>query len=224
MKLTDAKLRALKATGKTTRISDGAGLFIELTPKGSRLWRLAYRFEGKQKLLALGSYPEVSLMLARQKCEEAKRMLASWIDPSAEKQRIRKEQKTKAEKERFTFRTVAMEWIEFQKETWAASNLKKKLLLLDILFQSLGDKPVGDVAPADILAVLRPVEAAGKVVTAHALAQTANQICRFARACGYCLYNAADGLTCVLRPIESRHYACLTSPYDVGRLMRAIDA
>lgn len=222
-KLTDARIRALKATGKVQKISDGGGLYIHVTEKSSRLWRLAYQFEGKQKLLALGGYPALSLAEARKQRDSAKGLLAKGIDPAVEKKRAKYEVQRETDLVARTFRAVALEWVEVQKDSWAASNLKKKMRLLEMLFYVMGDKPIAHIIPADILAILRPIEACGKNVTAHALAQTANQVCRYARVCGYCVFNAADGLTKVLKPIESKHYACLTSPADVGRLLRFID-
>lgn len=222
-KLKDSQIRALKPTGKVQKISDGGGLYLHVTEKGSKLWRMAYSFEGKQKLLSLGAYPEVSLLDARRRRDEAKQQLANGIDPSAEKKRIKLEARQTAEAASRTFRVVAAEFVETQENVWATNNIKKKIRLLNMLYDAFGDKPIEEVTPTDILAVARPLDACGKTVTAHTLVQTANQVCRFARACGYCVFNAADGLTSVLRPIQARHRPCITEPVEVGQLLRAID-
>ncbi len=150
-------------------------------------------------------------------------MLKAGLDPNAEKIRQKVEAKEQAAMAGRTFKAVALEWLDVQEEIWAASNYKKKLRLLEILFNAFGDKPITELVPADILAVLKPIDACGKTVTAHALAQTASQVCRYARACGYCTFNAADGLNSVLRPIKSKPRAALLNPADVGRLLRDID-
>ena len=222
-KLTDARLRGLKASGKTQKIADGGGLYIELTPQGAKLWRLAYRFDGKQKKMALGKYPEVSLAEARNRRDAAKALLAEGKDPATEKKRAKVEAEKAAIAEAMTFERVAYEWLDVQKETWAASNFKKKLRLVETLVRAFGQKPISELMPVDIATIIKPIDACGKTVTAHALAQTASQVCRFARASGYCMFNAADGLTSVLRPIKSKPRAALLDPADIGRMLRAID-
>lgn len=222
-KLTDTRLRSLKGNGKIQKISDGQGLYIHVTPTGSRLWRMAYSFAGKQKTLSFGKYPEVALGDARRLCLEAKELLAKDLDPGAEKKRIKAEIEKVAEMKARTFHAVALEWLDTQKDGWATSNYKKKKRLVDILSANIGEKPIAHIIPADILSVIRPIEACGKNVSAHVLAQTANQICRYARTCGYCMFNAADGLTSVLKPIQSRHYSCITDLVEIGRLLRSID-
>ena len=109
MKLTDAKLRALKPTGKTQKISDGGGLYIHLSPAGGKLWRLFYRFDGKQKTLALGKYPDVSLVEARKRREEARELLGQGIDPGEHKKQIKAAVAAEAVEQAITFEAVARE-------------------------------------------------------------------------------------------------------------------
>lgn len=161
--------------------------------------------------------------MARDKREQAKALLEQDIDPSAEKKRVKAEARQEQEEAARTFRAVALEYVATQESVWAASNMKKKLRLLERLFAAIGDKPVTQIIPADILEVARPYDDCGKTVTAHAIVQAASQVCRYARACGYCVYNAADGLTKVLRPIRSKHRACLKDATKLGQLLRDID-
>ena len=222
-KLTDTRLRAIKGTGRVQKLSDGHGLYIHVSPTGSRLWRMAYSFDGKQKTLSFGRYPDTSLADARKRCAEARELLAKGIDPGAEKKRIKAEAAMASEIATRTFDAVANEWLEIQKDDWAESNYKKKLRIVGILSACIGEKPIAHIQPVDILAAIRPYDACGKASWAHSLAQTASQICRFARTCGYCMFNAADGLTGVLKPIRSKHHACITNPAEAGRLLRSID-
>lgn len=223
MSLTDTTIRNAKPSEKPQKLFDGNGLYLYVSPSGGKLWRLKYRIADKEKVLSLGKYPAVSLKQARARMNEAKEKLANGIDPSEEKKRIKEKSKQEAEIAAKTFRIVALEWLETQKDTWASTNLKKKTRLLEALFNQIGEKPISEIVPSDILAVLRSYEACGKIVTAHALAQTANQVGRYARACGYCVFNAGDGLTGVLKPIQSRHYPCLTDPQEVGKLLQDIE-
>lgn len=118
---------------------------------------------------------------------------------------------------------VAQEWFETKKDVYAASNIKKKQWLIDLLNEHIGNKPITTLIPADVLGAIRPVEAAGHSVTAHKMAETAGQVCRFARTCGYIVFNPADSLKETLKPIQTKHYATLTDPAAVGHLLRCID-
>lgn len=223
MPLTDTTIRNAKPTEKPQKLFDGNGLYLFISPSGGKLWRLKYRIADKEKVLSLGKYPAVSLKQARARVNEAKEKLANGIDPSLEKRQQKEKSKQEAEIAAKTFRIVALECLETQKDTWAITNLKKKTRLLETLFSQIGQKPISEIVPQDILAAIRPYEACGKIVTAHALAQTASQVGRYARACGYCVFNAGDDLTRVLKPIQSRHYPCITDPQEVGKLLQDIE-
>ena len=182
-----------------------------------------YRFGGKRKALSFGAYPAVSLKEARRKRDKAKELLASDIDPGAQEKAAKEEAVAAAREQALTFGVVAQEWFVTKKDSYAATNIKKKLWLMNALNEKIGEKPISKLTPSDILAAFRPVEAAGHSVTAHKLAGTAGQICRFARTCGYIVFNPADGLKEVLKPIQSKHYATITDPEAVGHLLRCID-
>ena len=223
MPLTDTALRNLKPDGTPSKLADSEGLYLYVSPTGGKLWRMDYRFAGKRKTLSFGAYPTVSLKDARARRDNAKELLAKDIDPGAHKKAAKAEAEAAAREQALTFSVVAQEWFETKKDAYAASNIKKKQWLIDLLNERIGNKPITTLVPADILAAIRPVEAAGHSVTAHKMAETAGQVCRFARTCGYIVFNPADGLNEVLKPIQTKHYATLTDPAAVGHLLRCID-
>ncbi len=208
---------------KPYKLSTGRGFYLLVMPTGGKLWRYDYRLNGKRKAAALGSFPDVSLKDAAEKQAACRKLIEQGIDPVAEKSRGKREAEQAAKASALTFRAVAQEWLKIKKDEWAASNLKKKEWLLSLLYKGMGDKPVSEIVPADILAVLRLVKADGHNVTARKLAETAGQVCRYARTCGYALFNPADGLKEILRPVQTTHHASLTNPAEVGFLLRCID-
>jgi len=223
MSLTDVFVRNLKPSQIPSKHTDSGGLYLYVSPSGGKLWRMDYRFAGKRKTLSFGAYPAVPLKDARTKRDEAKEKLAKGIDPGEQKKAAKIEAAAIAKDVALTFKVVADEWFKVKIEAYAASNIKKKQWLIGLLCSHMGDKPITKVVPADILAAIRPVEAAGHNVTAHKMAETAGQICRFARTCGHIVFNPADGLKEALKPIQTKHYACLTDPAKVGHLLRCIE-
>ena len=223
MPLSDTTLRTLKSNGTPTKLADSEGLYLYLSPSGGKLWRFDYRYGGKRKTLSLGAYPAVSLKDARRKRDKAKELLANDIDPGAQKKAIKEAAKAAELEQSLTFAVVADEWFATRQDSYAATNIKKKRWLISLLNEYIGEKPITKLTPGDILSAIRPVEAAGHSVTAHKLAETAGQICRFARTCGYIVFNPADGLKEILKPIQTKHYATITDPAEVGHLLRCID-
>src|SRR5271156_3923426 len=139
--LNDTRVRAIKPCKRPIKLSDSGGLYLQIAPHGSKLWRLAYRFDGKQKTLAIGAYPTFTLKAARDKREEAKRLLANGIDPSAQR-RLDKQIKSTGN----TFRAVAEEvLVKLEKEGCADVTLTKKRWLLDFVYQSFGDRPIAEI-------------------------------------------------------------------------------
>jgi integrase len=223
MPLTDVLVRNLKPTNIPSKHTDSGGLYLYVSPSGGKLWRMDYRFAGKRKTLSFGAYPAVPLKDARARRDEAKERLAKGIDPGEQKKTVKIEAAAIAKDVALTFKVVTDEWFEVKKDAYATSNIKKKQWLVGLLLSHLGHKPISKIVPADILAAIRPVEAAGHNVTAHKMAETAGQICRFARTCGYIVFNPADSLKEALKPIQTKHYACLTEPAKVGHLLRCIE-
>lgn len=225
MKLTDAKLRALKPTGKTQKISDGGGLYIHLSPAGGKLWRLFYRFDGKQKTLALGKYPDVSLVEARKRREEARELLGQGIDPGEHKKQIKAAVAAEAVEQAITFEAVAREWYGKKHIAWTPGHQKKILARLENqLFPCLGNRSFSSLEVSDYLGAIQKAEARGTIETAHRLAQLCGQISRYARISGIAKHDVAAGLTEALSPVQTKHYAAITSPADLGHLLLAIDA
>jgi integrase len=220
MALTEARVRSLKTAAKPIKYSDGGGLHLLVSPQGSKLWRLAYRFGGKQKTLALGIYPAVTLSDARQKRDGAKRLLASGIDPShqAKLDRIKKR-----ESGANTFNAVADELLDkMEREGKAAVTLAKKRWLLGLVRPDLGHRPIADISAAEILVPLRKVEAQGNYETARRLRATVGQVFRYAIAAAKAANDATFGLKGALTAPVVTHRAALTNRAAFGGLLRAI--
>lgn len=225
MKLTDAKLRALKPTGKTQKISDGGGLYIHLSPAGGKLWRLFYRFSGKQKTLALGKYPDVSLVEARKRRDEARELLGQGIDPGEKK----KEGKAAAVAAEFakamTYEVVAREWFAKYSQGWTESNRTKILARQENdVFPFLGSLSIGEITAPEVLAVARRIEERGAVDTAHRAMQDCSRIFRYAVATGRGERDPVADLKGALCPARSTSYASIKEPKAIGALLRDIDA
>jgi integrase len=184
MPLSDAKLRTLKPGAKARKISDADGLHILITPGGSRLWRFAYRFAGRQKQLALGAYPLVSLAEARRARDDAKRLLIAGTDPSE----VRKaEELRKRLLSEDSFRAVADEWFRRKQRRWAASYSSRLRSRLEAdLFPKLGPRPIAEIEPLEVLDVVRRVERRDAVEMAKRIMQMASAIFRYGVATGRC--------------------------------------
>lgn len=182
MPLTDTACRNSKPAEKSRKLSDGGGLFLLVQPSGSKLWRYAYRHAGKQKTLAIGAYPEVSLKDARRKHFEARAMLADGIDPSAHKRRLRQ---TKQAAAKNTFEALAREWFEAKRSGWTQGYADRLLSRLNAdLIPPLGKRPIEEIDPPELLAAIRSIEARGAIELAKRMLQVAGQIFRFAVASG----------------------------------------
>ncbi len=209
MPLTDTAIRAAKPQAKPARMFDGAGLYLELSPAGGRLWRLKYRFGGKEKRLSVGAYPEVSLKEARAKGDAARRMLRDGIDPGAAKQARKRQAKLEVTN---AFKVVSQDWIEHQSARWEAQTQKR---IVDSLekdtFPAIGDTPIADLKPADIIAVVRAIEARGAGEAASRVLQRIADVFKFAVMTGRIEMNPIAGLRPgdVLRPRQVQHRAAL---------------
>jgi len=221
MPLTDTAVRNAKTGAKALRIFDGGGMYLEITTKGSKLWRLKYRFGGKGKLLALGVYPDVSLARARQKRDEARKLLADNVDPGEQRKAAKA---TRKMLEANSFEAVALEWISKQKAGWSESHTKKTTTRLsNNVFPWIGNKPIAEIAAPEILAVLRRVEGRGTIDTAHRVGQACGQVFRYAVATGRAQRDPTGDLRGALPVVKQEHFAAITEPSQVGELLRAID-
>jgi integrase len=217
--LNDTRVRNAKHTDRPIKISDSGGLHLLIRPNGSKLWRLAYRFAGKQKTLALGIYPTVTLKHAREKREEAKRLLAENIDPSTQR-RLEKLKATTGN----TFRAVAEEMLlKLEREGRAEVTLVKNRWLLDFAYPAIGERPVAEVTAPEVLAVLRKVEARGRYETAQRLRSTCGMVFRYAIATGRAERDPSVDLRGALTAPKVIHRAAIVDPACIGALLRAIE-
>ena len=243
MPLTDTAIRNAKAQEKPYKLFDGGGLFLLVTPsKGQgvtpngegvtpkvgrkvtptppgKWWRLKYRFEGKERLLSLGTYPEVSLLEAREKREEAKKLLRNGVDPALERQAVKA-----AESGAGSFETVALEWLAKMGKTWVPRHTETITRRLEsFILPRLGPRPINEITAPDLLKVLHMLEARGTVETAHRVKQICGQVFRYAIATGRADRDPSADLRGALAPAKSKHMASITDPKGVAGLLRAID-
>jgi integrase len=221
MPLTDSAIRNAKPSAKYARLFDGGGLYLEVSPAGGKLWRFKYRFGGKEKRLALGAYPAVSLASARDRRDQARKLLAEVIDPGAQR---KAEKAARAGLAANTFEAIAREWIDNRKAGWSESHLKKTTTRLSSnVFPWIGGKPIAEIAAPEILAVLRRIEGRGTIDTAHRVGQACGQVFRYAVATGRAQRDPTGDLRGALPAVKQEHFAAITEPAQVGELLRAIE-
>ncbi len=221
MGLTDLKIRTAATKEKQYKIADSGGLYILITSTGSKLWRFKYRFAGKEKLLALGTYPETSLREAREKRDNAKRLLSENKDPSLEK-RLKK-QRAIYETEN-TFKSVCEAFLEnLETQNLSAKTIKKNRYLAEKLYSDLGSIPISMLEAPDILRALKKIEKTGIKETAKRTCAFTSRVFDFAVIIGKCKYNPVSSLTKALASPLTTNRAALTEKNQIGGLLRAID-
>ena len=204
MKLSDSKIRGLSPSAKTYRVSDGGGLVIRVTPKGRKIWEFRYRFATKEKSLSLGGYPSRSLREAREQRMECERLLLDGVDPSAAR---RKEKLLSVYHNRDSFIQVAEEWRDKKQSGWTESHgIKTWGRLKNHVFPYLGSRPVTEIEPLDILAVIQRIEGNGLTEMSRRVLQLCSSIFRYAKITGRVLHNPAEGLNDALRSHRVTHY------------------
>lgn len=222
MPLTDVAVRTAKPKDKSYKLSDGGGMYLEVSPKGGKWWRLKYRVDGKEKRISLGVYPDVGLKEARQRRDEARKQLAADIDPGEHRKAV---QAAKAEKNANTFEVIAREWHAKQQTAWTERHTGRILARLENdLFPLLGGRPIESITAPELLAVLRRKEGRGAVYSAHRLHQIAGQVFRYAIATGRAERNPTPDLKGALQASKKTHLAAMTDPKQVGGLLRSIDS
>ncbi len=221
MALTDIKIRNAKHGPKPIKMFDERGLFLLLQPSGGKLWRLKYRILGKEKKLSLGIYPDVSLKEARKRRDEARTLLANGTDPVI----VKREQSKSAKKEAAnTFQAIADEFIEKSaKEGKAAVTIKKARWLLSLMEPDLGNRPITEITPADLLETLQKVEAKGHLETARRMRSLAGRVFRYAVATSRASTDPSALLRGALTVPQVKHHSAILEPKAVGELLRAID-
>jgi integrase len=217
--LTALALKNAKPKAKPYRLADGGGMYLEVMPTGARYWRLKYRVAGKEKRLALGVYPDVSLADARIKRDEARNLLREQRDPSAERQIARRKRKLSSAN---TFGALADEWLSKQRTKLAPVTATKAQWLLGMA-GPLSTRPIAEINAPEILGVLRTIEARGTHETAHRVKQRISQVFRYAVATGRAERDPTFDLRGALTPVTTASRAAITDPDAIAHLLRAID-
>jgi integrase len=220
-KLTDPEVKNAKPGAKPIKLFDGEGLFLLIQPKGGKLWRLKYRFGGKEKLLALGTYPEVKLKDARERRLAARELLAKSIDPGEARKAAKSSHTSQAEG---TFEAVAREWhtVIHAVKTSEGHAARTLIRLEQDAFPYMGAMPIAEITAPKLLEALRRVEERGAIETAHRVKQACGQVFRYGIATGRCERDPSADLKDALQPVMVKHHAAITDPKAVGGLLRAI--
>ncbi|WP_417620968.1 tyrosine-type recombinase/integrase [Parasphingorhabdus sp.] len=221
MALTDTAIKAAKHGPKPIKLFDERGLFLLLQPSGGKLWRLKYRILGKEKKLSLGVYPDVTLKEARKRRDEARTLLANGADPASVKLEQARSAKRNAAN---TFKAIADEFIDKSaKEGRAAVTIKKTRWLLSLLENDIGNRPIIDITPADLLECLQKVEAKGHLETARRMRSFAGRVFRYAVATSRATADPSNLLRGALVAPKVTHHSAIIERKAVGELLRAID-
>jgi integrase len=218
MKLTDIACKSAKAKDKAYKLSDGGGLYLEITATGSKLWRMKYRMHGKEKRLSLGLYPTVTLADAREGRENAKKLLVQGHDPSAHK---REQKKEAARVSKNIFKALALDWHDTFKEKWTERHATTVLNRLERdVFPEIGNMPITEIKPKHIIDTLKKVQKRGAFEPAHRLRQYCSQIFKYAIIHELAENNPATDISSVLKPVKKTHYACI----DIKEIPELLDA
>jgi integrase len=215
MALTEIAVRAAKATNKQYKLYDERGLYLLVHPRGAKYWRLKYMLDGREKVLALGVYPDVTLAAARAHRDRARQELTSGVDIAAER-------RAKREGRSDTFQSIAKEWLE--RQPFTPKTLKKaEWTFNDLVFRFIGKWPIKTIKATDVLDVARRLEKRGKIETAHRTKQRIGQVFRYAIATGRADRDPTQDLRGALTPLKVTNRAAITDPRRVGELLNAID-
>lgn len=221
MALSNTQIRKAKPDTKNYRLYDEKGLYIEVTPAGGKLWRLKYRFGGKEKRLALGAYPAISLKAAREARDSARSLLANQVDPGEHKKKQLAAHITHTED---TFEAIAREWHTGKSRTWSAIHAKNVMSRLERnVFPWIGKRAIKELTVPEILKLLRRIEERGAHETAHRVQSNCSEVYRYAIAAGRAERNIVLDLRGALQPVVKTHLAAITEPQRVGQLLRMID-
>jgi integrase len=219
MPLTDTAIKAAKPKQKAYRLYDERGLYLEASPAGGKHFRYKYRFDGKEKRLALGSYPDVSLKQARTRRDEARALLAQGIDPGAERQK-----KKRSATPTNTFEAIGREWLKKYSPNWSAGHRERVTRQLKAdLFPWLGGMVPDEIDAPALLTCLRRIEERGAIHSAHKTRAVAGQVFRYAIATGRARRDPSQDLRGAIPPAKTQHFAAVTDPQEVGQLLQVID-
>ncbi len=221
MPLTDTKIRNARPGEKPIKMYDERGLFLQVTPSGGRWWRFKYSFDAKEKLLSLGTYPDVSLKDARTRRDESRKLLADGIDPGANRKAIKASRQDSAAN---SFEIVAREWYAKNAPDWARSHGDKIIRLMERdMFPWIGGRPIADINAPELLTVLKRIEKRGAVETAHRALSNCGQVFRFAIVTNRATRDPTGDLRGALSKSNGDHFAAITEPTEVAKLLRTLD-
>lgn len=222
MPLSDLAIKKAKPQEKPYKLADEKGLYLLVQPTGGKLWRVNYRHEGKQKTLYMGAYPDVSLTAARDKRDEARRLLAEGTDPATAKQEAKQAAKIAADN---SFQAVARQWFEKNMTGKSESHRERTINRLEgDVFPWLGAKPVGEIKPQELLACLRRIEERGAIETAHRVRWSCSKVFRFAIAAGIAESDPAELVKEALTKPNPVAFPTITDPLRIAALIRDLDA
>lgn len=217
MTLKAQAIQNAKPRGKPYKLTDGQGLCLLVQPNGSRWWRLRYRFQGKERMLSLGTFPAVSLKDARDKRNELRRQVAAGMDPGLQR-------RARQQADANGFEAVAREWHAKQAHTWTPEHAERVMRRFqNDVFPWIGARPIADLTAPDLLAVLRRIESRSVLDTAHRALQTCSAVFRYAVATGRAPRDPCADLRGALPPVRGKHHAAITDPKAVGELLRALE-
>ncbi len=221
MPLTDSIARNAKPAAKTVRMFDRDGLYLEVSPRGGKWWRLKYRYAGKEKRVSLGVYPEVNLKKARARTIDARQLLDAGVDPSENRRAAKAAQVEGAAN---SFEVVTREWIDQQMKSWVKGHGERILTRFERdIFPWVGARPIADLTAPELLTTVRRIEKRGALETAHRALGNCGQVFRYAIATGRAKRDPSVDLRGALPPVRPTHFAAITDPKRVGALLRAID-
>ena len=216
--LTDAAIRRAKPAAKPVRLYDSGGLYLEVAPSGGKYWRQKYRVDGREKRLAHGVYPDVSLADARARRDEARRLLAAGVDPGTQRRAMAA---ARAGVAADGFEVIAREWLG--KRQWVPAYRKKvEAWLENDVFPWIGARRAGTLGPVDFLDVVQRVERRGAIESAHRILQNCSQVMRYAVATSRATRDPCADLRGALAAVPERHHAAITEPGELAPLLRAI--
>ena len=221
-KLTELAIKKAKPEAKDYKMADGGGLYLLVRTTGSKFWRLKYRIGGKEKLLALGVYPDVSLSEARDRREQARKLLANGSDPSAIKQAAKQVQQKTLQIAENSFKNLAAELHKIKSPMWTAGHAKQWLISMEkYAMPVIGDRPIAEIEPMEIVGIMRAVEANGTFETRDRLLQTIGAVFKYAIATGRAKYNPAEIRMALADRPKVEHFACIT-PAELPEFLRAV--
>ncbi|MFP5260108.1 MAG: tyrosine-type recombinase/integrase [Acidobacteriota bacterium] len=220
MPLTDVAVRNAKPGPKTIRLRDDRGLYLEISPRGGKWWRFRSMLKGKANMIFLGVYHDVSLKDARERRDEARKLIANGIDPS----QARKDENAEVAADAVSFEKVAREWFSKFKENWTAGHADRTMRRFEMdVFPWIGARPIRDILAPDLLTTIRRIEARGAIETAHRTLQNCGQVFRYAVTSGHADRDISGDLRGAIPPSKEKHHASVTDPKDVASLLRAIE-